>query len=207
VIGIAAVPFLSWFALWLRWNSLARQFMLAWLWRNEITGRQACGAAWQFLRFSPCSSGVPVVAGDLPCGRCWAFLVYKLLGNSRMGTVRLTTLLLPRGQRQAREKQSRQIEPAAASSAAQHPQPAVLQTARQLRLHHPADTGGAGVDRTSPTPAPRLPPGPPPGPPPGTPAGRPHLRLRTFSASMPRAGFWIRMARFGFLEPACWSAL
>jgi uncharacterized RDD family membrane protein YckC len=187
VIGIAAVPFVV-VALWCA-GLFGKAVMLAWL-GGRITGRPAAGPLGS-PAFAVLVGGAVVLATYLV--PVLGFLVYKLLGILGLGTVVYTLILSARARQAEKSNQGDRIS--AAPSAGPAPSSNAASAGSST-----APAGTTAQTSTAPADTATPPPGPPPGPapadtatpPPGpAPAASapPHV-----SASMPRAGFWIRMA-------------
>jgi uncharacterized RDD family membrane protein YckC len=187
VIGIAAVPFVV-VALWCA-GLFGKAVMLAWL-GSRITGRPAGGAVGH-PAFAVLVGGAVVLATYLV--PVLGFLVYKLLGILGLGTVVYTLILAARARQAAKNNHVHRASAptgggpassgsaASTSSTAPADDSALFDTGVQASTA-PIDTGVQASTAPAGTAA------PPPGPPPAASAS-PHV-----SASMPRAGFWIRMA-------------
>jgi uncharacterized RDD family membrane protein YckC len=166
--------------------------MLAWL-GGRLTGRPAAGPVGH-PAFAVLVGGAVVLATYLV--PVLGFLVYKLLGILGLGTVVYTLILAARARQAAKDNHVNRTSaassggPASSSTAASASSSTAPADTAPPPSTGPADTGAhastAAADTTAP--APGSPPGQPPGPPPAA-SAPPHV-----SASMPRAGFWIRMA-------------
>jgi len=176
VIGIAAVPFVV-LALWCA-GLFGKAVMLAWL-GGRITGRPAAGPLGS-PAFAVLVGGAVVLATYLV--PVLGFLVYKLLGILGLGTVVYTLILSARARQAAKDNQGNRTGAAASSGGPAPSSNAASAGSSTAPAGTDAQTSAAPADAAAP------PPGPPPGPPP-TASAPPHV-----SASMPRAGFWIRMA-------------
>jgi uncharacterized RDD family membrane protein YckC len=199
IIGIAAVPFVvgALFCM----SLFGKAVMLAWL-GGRISGRRPgpvghpaiavlIGGAIVLLLYV-----VPILG----------FLVYKLLGFFGFGAVFYTLVLRVRERRAANGSLGSNSPPPRAATMAG---PEWTAGAAPAAGAAASSAGGAGPSAAAdPVPPPGAPPPgtPPPGtPPPGTPPpGAPHsgappyahtppAAAPSFTAAMPRAGFWVRM--------------
>lgn len=178
VIGIAAVPFVA--VMLLCASLFGKAVMLAWL-GGRITSRSAVG---------PLSHpAIAVLVGGALVLACYVvpvlgFLVYKLLGVLGFGAVVYTLILAARAHQAAKTTTSASA-PASTSGAASASAPASASGGASAGSTASASGTAAPVDAIP----------PPPGPPPGRPADpAPGTQPPPVSASMPRAGFWLRMA-------------
>jgi uncharacterized RDD family membrane protein YckC len=168
VIGIAAIPFVLFGAFCV--GLFGKAVMLAWL------GRRVVGRSGQ-----PGHPAIAVIVGGLIVLVLYlvpvlGFLVYKILGLFGFGAVIYTLILAARDRRAARPSAAPQAGaagPVPPAGAAPGPIPAAAGTAD-------ATTAAAGSER--PTAAA-----------PGV-APSPHFIDPALAATLPRAGFWIRMA-------------
>jgi uncharacterized RDD family membrane protein YckC len=180
VIGIAAVPFVV-FAL-LCAGLFGKAVMLAWL-GQRVTGRQGTGAL-SHPAVAVLIGGVLVLA--LYLVPVLGFLVYKLLGLLGLGAVVYTLILAARAHQAAKEgprgasaaafgaAPSGSVSPGPSGSASSAPSGSAAAASGAA----PPPGGAPAPDPRGPSPAPEAPPtqAPPP-----------------ITASLPRAGFWIRI--------------
>jgi uncharacterized RDD family membrane protein YckC len=192
LIGIAAVPFVV--VLLLCAGLFGKAVILAWL-GGRITSRHAAGPLGH--------PALAVLIGGAVVLACYlvpvlGFLVYKLLGILGFGAVVYTLILAARAHQAAK---GQQVNGATAAFGGGAPSPdSAASTKGTASVNGTASAGGAApasgtASVSGPTaPADTVP--PPSGPPPGTP-GTPPLAAAAplhVTASMPRAGFWHRMA-------------
>jgi uncharacterized RDD family membrane protein YckC len=185
LIGIAAVPFVV--LVLLCAGLFGKAVMLAWL-GSRITNRPATGPLGH-PAFAVLVGGVVVLACYLV--PVLGFLVYKLLGILGFGAVVYTLILAARAH-QAAKGQPNGTHAAFAGGGLSPNSAAAASGAASVT--DTASAGGTASVSDTTMPADNIP--PPSSPPPGTPgtppaaaAAPPHV-----TASMPHAGFWIRMA-------------
>jgi uncharacterized RDD family membrane protein YckC len=196
VIGIAAVPFVVFGLLCV--GLFGKAVMLAWL-GQRVTGRQGTGAL-SHPAVAVLIGGVLVLA--LYLVPFIGFLVYKLLGLLGLGAVAYTLILAARAHQAAKEG-PRSTNAAAfgaepSSSASSGPTSSASPTPSSSAGSTPSDStsstppGGAAA-ATGEAPAAGAAPAPDPrGPSPAAEAPRTQAPPPT-TASLPRAGFWIRI--------------
>jgi uncharacterized RDD family membrane protein YckC len=187
LIGIAAVPFVV--VLLLCAGLFGKAVILAWL-GGQITSRHAAGPLGH--------PALAVLIGGAVVLACYlvpvlGFLVYKLLGILGFGAVVYTLILAARAHQAAK---GQQVNGATAAFGGGAPSPDSAAPTRGTASAGGTASASGTASVSGPTaPADTVPPpsGPPPGTTPGTPplaaAAPPHV-----IASMPRAGFWHRMA-------------
>ncbi len=176
VIGIAAIPFVVFGAFCV--GLFGKAVMLAWLGRRVIGGSGQLG-----------HPAVAVIVGGLIVLVLYlvpvlGFLVYKILGLFGFGAVIYTLILAGRERRAARPSGARQAGPPPAGGAP-GPIPAAAAAAASPRLpllRRLARRPGATAGGERPTAAAG----------PGA-APSPHFIDPALAATLPRAGFWIRM--------------
>ena len=189
VIGIAAVPFVA--VILLCASLFGKAVMLAWL-GGRIMSRSAAG---------PLSHpAIAVLIGGVVVLACYVvpvlgFLVYKLLGILGFGAVVYTLILAARAHQAAKTTTSASA-PASASGAAASARGGTAGSTASASGPASASAPASASGTAAPVDAIPPPPGPPPGQPadpaPGTPP--PGAAAQPLTASMPRAGFWLRMA-------------
>ncbi len=200
VIGIAALPFVV--AALLCAGLFGKAVMLAWI-GGRITRRPAAGVVGH-PAFAVLVGGAVVLACYLM--PVLGFLVYKLLGILGFGTVVYTLILAARAHQTAKRLDVNGTSTAFNASASSPSDPARA-SASAASSAAASMSNPASVDPVASTSEPTAPgnitsPAPPqygaqPGaPPPGgdIPHGPPSGPPPRVIASMPRAGFWIRMA-------------
>jgi len=174
VIGIAAIPFVLFGAFCV--GLFGKAVMLAWVGRRVLRGGGQLG-----------HPAIAVIVGGLIVLVLYlvpvlGFLVYKILGLFGFGAVIYTLILAGRERRAARPSGARQAGPTPAA-AAPGPIPAAAAAAAGTADATAASPGGATAGGEGPTAAAA----------PGV-APSPHFIDPAFAATLPRAGFWIRMA-------------
>lgn len=179
VIGIAAIPFVLFGAFCV--GLFGKAVMLAWVGRRVLRGGGQLG-----------HPAIAVIVGGLIVLVLYlvpvlGFLVYKILGLFGFGAVIYTLILAGRERRAARPSGARQAGPPPAG-AAPGPIPAAAAAAASTAAATAASPGGApaggataGGERPTAAAAPGV-------------APSPHFIDPAFAATLPRAGFWIRMA-------------
>ncbi len=178
VIGIAAIPFVLFGAFCV--GLFGKAVMLAWVGRRVLRGGGQLG-----------HPAIAVIVGGLIVLVLYlvpvlGFLVYKILGLFGFGAVIYTLILAGRERRAARPSGARQAGPPPAG-AAPGPIPAAAAAASTAAATAaspggaPAGGATAGGERPTAAAAPGV-------------APSPHFIDPAFAATLPRAGFWIRMA-------------
>ena len=175
VIGIAAIPFVLFGAFCVA--LFGKAVMLAWVGRRVVRGGGQLG-----------HPAIAVIVGGLIVLVLYlvpvlGFLVYKILGLFGFGAVIYTLILAGRERRAARPSTARQTGPTPAG-AAPGPIPAAAAAAAAADADATAASPGgatAGGERPTAAAAPGV-------------APSPHFIDPAFAATLPRAGFWIRMA-------------
>jgi hypothetical protein len=191
VIGIAAVPFVV-FGLFCA-GLFGKAVMLAWLGRR-VTGRQGTEPASHPALYV-------LIGGMLVFGLylvpVLGFLVYKLLGLLGLGAVAYTVMLAVRAHQIAKAPAT--LQTAAVPQAVPTPQAAPTPHAPPTQQASPAQQAPYSAAAAA-APAPATGAGDSSGPPPGAAAGPAPSGAAAsapppppINASMPRAGFWIRM--------------
>jgi len=188
VIGIAAIPFVLVGAVCVGW--FGKAVMLAWL------GRRVVGRSGQFGH-----PAIAVIVGGLIVLALYlvpvlGFLIYNILGLLGFGAVIYTLILAGRERRAARPSPAPLAGPSAAgpvppAGVAPGPIPAAAVSAAAGAAFAGAAASGATVDSTTAAapgdrPAAAAAPGVAPSP-------HPHYIDPVLAATLPRAGFWIRM--------------
>jgi uncharacterized RDD family membrane protein YckC len=178
VIGIAAIPFVIFGAFCV--GLFGKAVMLAWL------GRRVVGRSGQLGH-----PAVAVIVGGLLVLVLYlipvlGFLVYKILGLIGFGAVIYTLILGGRERRAARPSAAPHVgaTPGGAvppAGAAPGPIPAPAAAAAAATATAEATTAAAGGERPTAAAAPGV-------------APSPHFIDPALAATLPRAGFWIRMA-------------
>jgi uncharacterized RDD family membrane protein YckC len=178
VIGIAAIPFVIFGAFCV--GLFGKAVMLAWL------GRRVMGRSGQLGH-----PALAVIVGGLIVLVLYlipvlGFLIYKLLGLFGFGAVIYTIILAGRERRAARPSAAPHVGPAPGGSvppagAAPGPIPAAAAAAAAAAGTADATTAAAGGERPTAAAAPGV-------------APSPHFIDPAIAATLPRAGFWIRMA-------------
>jgi uncharacterized RDD family membrane protein YckC len=180
VIGIAAIPFVLFGAFCV--GLFGKAVMLAWL------GRRVVGHSGQLGH-----PAIAVLVGGLIVLALYlvpvlGFLVYNILGLFGFGAVIYTLILAGRERRAARPSTAPHVGPAPAgpvppAGAAPGPIPTAAAAAAAAAAAGTADatTAAAGGERPTAAAAPGV-------------APSPHFIDPVLAATLPRAGFWIRMA-------------